>query len=435
MYKQQDFNIFGSDEYIFENFFYEHETAFNFTAPSFGENVFGSNDLFQDIDGTEINNAWPDTFPILNTPLLNAAKGALAADGPLFTPPVASFELSDLLAVNGGDGTEGFVINGYVTGSWSGFSVSSAGDFNNDGFDDLLIGAPQTGANQTDAGTSYIVFGSASGFNASFELSSLLAINGGTGSAGMVIEGLDAGDLSGWSVSNAGDVNGDLIDDIIIGAMHADSDINSIRDGESYIIFGIDSATTSIPASFDLSSLDGTNGFIVSGTDFQGQSGAAVSAAGDINGDGIGDIIIGADYAGFEGDLAGKSYVFFGQDTSVTPFAAAMDVSSLNGTNGFALLAFDPYEFSGFSVSSAGDINADGFDDILIGAYGSGPNFSEPGSTYLVFGRDTSVTPFPASFDLRTLNGTDGFVLTGINAEDQSRRFSLGRRGYKLRRI
>ena len=229
----------------------------------------------------------------------------------------AGFQLSSLLPAAGGDGATGFVLKGIIAEDLSGGSVSSAGDVNGDGIDDLIIGAEWGTPNGIiNGGQSYVVFGRNTGFPAAFELSSLLPAEGGDGTAGFVLEGIDADDHSGTSVSNAGDVNGDGIDDFVIGAIFADP--NGLdKAGESYVVFG---RTTGFPAAFKLSSLfpagggDGTAGLVLKGTDSGDQSGNSVSNAGDVNGDGIDDLIIGASNADPNGESeAGESYVIFGR--------------------------------------------------------------------------------------------------------------------------
>jgi VCBS repeat-containing protein len=314
----------------------------------------------------------------------------------------ASFELSSLLAENGGDGSNGFVLNGIDSSDLSGYSVSGAGDINGDGIDDLIIGAPSAGGGMS--GESYVVFGSNNGFSASFDLSTLNGINGFT------LEGIDGRDGSGWSVSGAGDINGDGIEDLIIGARSAKPG-GKVNAGESYVVFGSNSGFS---ASFDLSTLNGINGFTLEGIDALDESGRSVSGAGDVNGDGIDDLIIGARHAEPGGDYrAGESYVVFGSNSR---FEANLDLSTLNGTNGFTLEGIDIFDGSGWSVSSAGDINGDGIDDLIIGARSAKPGGKvNAGESYVVFGSNSG---FSASFDLSTLNGTNGFTLEGIDIGD-----------------
>jgi hypothetical protein len=282
----------------------------------------------------------------------------------------SNFDLATL------DGANGFLLKGIDENDYSGWSVSSAGDVNDDGFDDVIIGAAYADPDgELGAGESYVIFGKSSGFAPTLDLATL------DGTNGFLLKGIDAYDNSGFSVSSAGDVNGDGYDDLIIGASEADPDGKSLA-GETYVVFGKGSGFT---PSLDLATLDGANGFLLKGSDAYDNSGFSVSSAGDVNGDGFDDLIIGApmdaDYSS-----QGKSYVVYGNRSG---FAPTLDLATLDGTNGFKLYGFEIFSQSGYSVSSAGDVNGDGFDDLIIGApkYGDEVGMSGRfGRSYVVFG-------------------------------------------------
>jgi len=300
------------------------------------------------------------------------------------------------------DGSNGFRLDGVAVFDYSGRSVSSAGDINGDGINDLIIGAYGANSNGLDSGSSYVVFGSGGGFSRTLNLSALNGING------FRIDGVAAGDQSGGSVSSAGDINGDGIDDLIIGAIFANP--NGSASGSSYVVFGSGSGFSS---TLNLSALTGLNGFRINGVAVGDFSGRSVSSAGDINGDGIDDLIIGAFGADPNGFESGSSYVVFGSGGG---FSSTLNLSTLNGLNGFRIDGV-AYAFSGYSVSSAGDINGDGFDDLIIGARGADPNGLWSGSSYVVFG---SGGGFSSTLNLSTLNGLNGFRIDGVAADDFS---------------
>ncbi len=291
-------------------------------------------------------------------------------------------------------GTGGFVINGENADDWSGYPVSTAGDVNGDGLDDLIVGSTEA---ESRTGKSYVIFGKTDG--AVINLSAI-------GTGGFVINGENTGDQSSISVSNAGDVNGDGLDDLIVGAFHADVSGKSDA-GKSYVIFGKKDSTA-----IDLSAIaSGTGGFVINGENVNDISGFSTSSAGDINGDGLDDLIVGAYQADPNGKSnAGKSYVVFGKTDST-----AINLSAIaSGTGGFVINGENVDDISGNSVSTAGDVNGDGLNDLIVGARGIPSTTGEfkAGKFYVIFGKKDNTT-----IDLSAIaSGTGGFVINGENA-------------------
>lgn len=201
-------------------------------------------------------------------------------------------------------GEDGFRILGAANQDSLGFDVDCAGDVNEDGRDDVIVGAfgadPQ---GRSGAGSAYVVFGKDD--NDDVDLDDL-------GDQGIRIEGAVAGDGAGSGVGEAGDVNEDGNADILVGANTAD--FNGTNSGAAYLVFG-KSGTTPV----DLNDLD-DQGFRMtgaSGTD--GRAGLSLGDAGDVNDDGRSDILVGAYTAdpvveGVTRTNAGESYVVFGPE-------------------------------------------------------------------------------------------------------------------------
>jgi FG-GAP repeat protein len=214
---------------------------------------------------------------------------------------------------------------------------------------------------------------------------------------GFVIHGEEAGDASGYSVSSAGDVNGDGIADLIIGANLADGPGNTRADaGAAYVVFGHLGAFGAI----DLAAIAaGTGGFVIHGADAGDNAGISVAAAGDINDDGIDDLVVGAFLAdGLDNtrETAGDTYVVLGH----TGAFDTVNLANLAPTTGFVIHGEDVDDQSGLTAASAGDINGDHIDDLAIGvpsANGAGNASDFAGDTYVVFGYtgafDTSIWP------------------------------------------
>ena len=272
-------------------------------------------------------------------------------------------------------------------------ALGGAGDVNGDGFDDILIGAPDANPHGENSGQGYFVYGG-SAVPGTVDLSAL------NGANGFFINGISSFDLAAYSVSGAGDVNGDGMADILIGAPYADP--HGLKSGQRYVIYG----GSALQATTELSALNGTNGFTLNGIamgDGLGTTNQSVNGAGDVNGDGFGDILIGAAFADPNGASSGQSYVVYGGSA----IGATVELSAVNGSTGLFVNGISATDYAGFSVSGAGDVNGDGFDDILIGAQGAAPHGGASGQSYIVYGDgDVPATPTSSPAPTRTPTNT-----------------------------
>ena len=303
-------------------------------------------------------------------------------------------------SVSAFDGQNGFKLTGAPGETGNPRSVSSVGDVNGDGFDDVLVGASSVGPNY--AGASYVVFGKAAGFSASLDLT---ALNGGNG---FRLSGAGAGDRSGASVSSAGDINGDGYADLIVGAPRADA--NGVDSGAAYVVFG---HAGGFAADLNLGALNGADGFRLTGEGAGDVAGRSVSAAGDINGDGFDDIAVEAQTRD-AGGQGGAAYVIFGKASG---FGATFDLGALDGANGFRA---EHVSIVGGAVATAGDLNGDGLDDLLIGSV-EDSGFGADGAGYLVMAHlpDTAVTRTGTAADQSLVGGNFDDVLSGLGGDDR----------------
>ncbi|MFX0052038.1 MAG: integrin alpha [Candidatus Hermodarchaeota archaeon] len=282
----------------------------------------------------------------------------------------------------------------------SGVSVAGAGDVNADGFDDFLIGAYENNDGGSNAGQTYLILGRAdvSLWNGSSPLDLSYA------NASFIGENAD--DRSGVSVAGAGDVNADGFDDFLIGAS-LDDDGGS-NAGQTYLILGRPTAEWQMD--LDLSAANAS--FI--GEDTEDRSGESVAGAGDVNADGFDDLLIGAHQDDDGGSNAGQTYLILGRATA--EWQMDLDLSAANAS----FIGEDSEDHSGRSVAGAGDVNTDGFDDLLIGAHQDDDGGSNAGQTYLILGRPTA--EWQMDLDLSTANAS--FI--GEDSEDHSGRSVAG---------
>jgi hypothetical protein len=229
--------------------------------------------------------------------------------------------------------------------AWFGHWVSTAGDVNSDGYDDVIVGACWHDNGQVNEGKAYVYHGSPSGLSAS---------------PAWTAEGDQAGAEFGFSVSSAGDVNGDGYDDIILGARYYDN--GQTDEGRAFVYHGSPSGLGAAPAWTVESNQTSPNFAVV------------VSGAGDVDGDGYDDVIVGAsEYDNPQTD-EGIALVFRGAPSGLNLFPV------------WTLEADQADARFGYAVSTAGDVNGDGCDDLIVGAYGYDNGQSNEGRTFLYIG-------------------------------------------------
>ncbi|HYC54382.1 MAG TPA: hypothetical protein VEL28_05545 [Candidatus Binatia bacterium] len=335
--------------------------------------------------------------------LLIGARGL--DDGDTLPPGEAFFLRGDI--VRGGTldlasltSTEGFRVEGHASEDLAGSAVSGAGDFNDDGLEDLLIGAPGVdAANAEERGEVYVLFGKEGLDEDGLDLSEIDETNG------LRLLGAARRDAAGGSVSAAGDFNGDGIDDILIGTAFADP--NETRSGQSYVVFG--STTPSPDGVLSLLDLAPPVGVTIDGAHAEQRSGFDVAGAGDVNGDGFDDVIIGAPGISDFGENMGGAFVIYG-GADAGEFGP-IQLGALQPEQGFVIRGVSSFDLAGSSVSGAGDFNDDGFDDVLIGAPAAEPHGTGSGAAYVVFGSEQG--PAQGAVELFTLDGTQGIALHG----------------------
>jgi len=222
------------------------------------------------------------------------------------------------------------IIEGKQENSQFGYAVASSGDVNGDGYNDIIVGAPSFSNDQQSEGVAYIYYGKQTGINYAANTEDMLEAN-------------DQQALFGFSVSSAGDVNGDGFSDVVVGApLHKNA--AQAADGAAFIFHG---ASDGVVQEINVT---------LQGNQKDAHFGGAVSGAGDVNGDGYSDVIIGApDHSNGE-DKEGAAFVYQGSLGGVNSVESMMVESDYAGAR------------MGKSLSGAGDINGDGYSDVVVGA-------------------------------------------------------------------
>ncbi|MEL7027685.1 MAG: cadherin-like domain-containing protein, partial [Pseudomonadota bacterium] len=306
------------------------------------------------------------------------ADGAGGADaGAAYVVFGGSGGFPDALDLSTLNGVNGFRIDGTSDGDNLGISVSGAGDLNADGYDDVVVGA--SGADvggQFAAGSAYVIFGSGAPFASALSVSELDGDNGFR-----ILNsnfGFGINERLGRKVSEAGDFNGDGVDDVIVSSSQS-----------AYVLFGSSAGFSSEIDVFELSLSDNPRAVKISGSDFALET--PVGGGGDFNNDGIDDIIVSTPF--FE---PAKAYVVFGSEDG---FDGTIDVDALDGSNGFTIALNRPGS-AGTTVDFVGDANGDGIDDVILSVSARGV-----ADAYVFFGTPSPSDPLiqlPTALDAET---------------------------------
>ncbi|MGH9870388.1 MAG: Ig-like domain-containing protein [Candidatus Polarisedimenticolia bacterium] len=302
----------------------------------------------------------------------------------------------------------GTAIGGPNAGANFGRGVAAVEDIDGDGIGELLVGAPRAQPNGVDSGAAYLIFGGSTGPQEDpTQWVSFL--------------GEAAGDSAGFSVAAAGDVNGDHVPDLLIGA--PGNDAAGSGSGRAYVVFGGGNLTPG--AVIELAHVGGSvPGVKITGAEAGDQLGFSISGGGDPNVDGTSDVLLGAPFSDPGGDVdAGRAFLLFGP---LTPGEISLIDVGEPGTTaaGVVYEGAAAGDETGRSVTlwlDSGTTDGDGFDDVVIGSPGADPvvnsvAYPDGGIVYVVHGGAANLAESPVRLDRVANGGTD--AISGVQFQN-----------------
>jgi hypothetical protein len=249
---------------------------------------------------------------------------------------------------------------------FAGLAVASASDLDGDGREDLVVSAPRDPQEGPASGAVYILYGTRKRLSGTMSLADADAKLLGR-----------KGDLAGFRLDRAGDLDGDGSEDLVIGAP-ASVGFGGSGDPATYILYG---TTKRLKRTIELPDVAAR----LEGEEPDDRPGFGMAGAGDLDGDGVDDLVVGADLEDTGGTNAGAIYVFYGRKAHLT------DTVSL-GTADAKLTGEVAGDRAGFDVSIAGDLDGDGFDELVVGAFGHDAAATDAGAVYVFFGDETRLS-------------------------------------------
>ena len=270
-----------------------------------------------------------------------------------------------------------------------GGSVSGVGDVDGDGYDDVIVGAHQYDNGEYHEGAMFLFLGSAGG----------LVGTSPTTAAGVIESNQEYAQM-GCSVSGAGDVNGDGYADVIVGAyLYANGES---YEGAAFLFLGSSSGLVGTSPA--------TAAAVLESNQANAQMGCSVSGAGDVNGDGYADVIVGADYF-INGELReGAAFLFLGSSSGLLGTSPATAAAMIESDQADARM--------GYSVSGAGDVNGDGYADVIVGAYGFDNGETDEGAAFLFLGSSAGLVGTNPATAAAALESNQGSAIMGYSVSD-----------------
>jgi hypothetical protein len=253
-------------------------------------------------------------------------------------------------SASGINNTPSSMVESNQTGAQMGRYVRGAGDVNGDGYSDVIVGASYYANGQSNEGAAFVYHGGTTGISTT---------------ASVVLERDQADSYFGWSVSGAGDVNGDGYSDVIVGAVYYSN--GQSQEGAAFVYHG------------SASGINTTVATMLECNQAAGYLGWSVSSAGDVNGDGYSDVIVGAVFYTNGQSQEGAAFVYQGSASGINSTVAVTLQSNQIGAN------------LGRSVDTAGDVNGDGYSDVIVGALYYSNGQSQEGAAFVYHGSSTGI--------------------------------------------